>query len=90
MSRGGVAGCFLSLNAEARIGGPVLALPSHAAAPKIDCPGARWAPIVKMAEYKVKFEVFEGPLDLLLYFIKKEEVDIYEVNLTRLATQFIE
>src|SRR5471032_2221874 len=43
-----------------------------------------------MAEYKVKFEVFEGPLDLLLYLIKKEEVDIYEVNLTALATQFIE
>ena len=44
----------------------------------------------RMAEYKVKFEVFEGPLDLLLYLIKKEEVDIYEVNLTHLATQFIE
>src|SRR5579859_1291439 len=43
-----------------------------------------------MPEYKVKFEVFEGPLDLLLYLIKKEEVDIYEVNLTRLAAQFIE
>jgi segregation and condensation protein A len=43
-----------------------------------------------MAEYKVQFDVFEGPLDLLLYLIKKEEVDIYEVNLTRLATQFIE
>src|SRR6516164_920969 len=43
-----------------------------------------------MSEYKVQFEVFEGPLDLLLYLIKKEEVDIYEVNLTKLATQFIE
>ena len=43
-----------------------------------------------MPEYKVKFEVFEGPLDLLLYLIKKEEVDIYEINLTQLATQFIE
>src|SRR3954467_9084320 len=43
-----------------------------------------------MAEYKVKFEVFEGPLDLLLYLIEKQEVDIYEVNLTQLATQFIE
>ena len=43
-----------------------------------------------MSEYKVKFEVFEGPLDLLLYLIKKEEVDIYEVNLTKLASQFIE
>src|SRR5205085_4997910 len=43
-----------------------------------------------MAEYKVQFDVFEGPLDLLLYLVKKEEVDIYEVNLTRLAAQFIE
>lgn len=43
-----------------------------------------------MAEYKVQFEVFEGPLDLLLYLVKKEEVDIYQINLTRLATQFIE
>jgi segregation and condensation protein A len=43
-----------------------------------------------MSEYKVQFEVFEGPLDLLLYLIKKEEVDIYEVNLTKLASQFIE
>ena len=36
-----------------------------------------------MSEYRVQFEVFEGPLDLLLYLIKKEEVDIYQVNLTR-------
>ena len=41
-------------------------------------------------EYKVKFEVFEGPLDLLLYLVKKQEVDIYNVNLTKLATEFIE
>jgi len=45
---------------------------------------------VSMSDYKVKFEVFEGPLDLLLYLIRKAEVDIYEVNLTQLATQFIE
>src|SRR2546430_4606611 len=43
-----------------------------------------------MAEYKVQFEVFEGQLDLLLYLLKKEEVDIYQVNLTKIATQFIE
>ena len=29
-------------------------------------------------------------MDLLLYLIKKEEVDIYEVNLTQMATKFIE
>lgn len=43
-----------------------------------------------MGEYKVQFEVFEGPLDLLLYLVRKQEVDIYEVNLTRIAEQFIE
>src|SRR5712692_3146967 len=52
--------------------------------------GCRVRPVFAMTDYKVKFEVFEGPLDLLLYLIKKEEVDIYEVNLTQLATQFIE
>jgi len=52
-------------------------------------PGAAVTPVA-MADYQVKFEVFEGPLDLLLYLIKKEEVDIYQINLTRLATQFIE
>src|SRR5438552_12427848 len=43
-----------------------------------------------MSETKVQLDVFEGPLDLLLYLVKKEEVDIYEVNLTKIATQFIE
>jgi segregation and condensation protein A len=43
-----------------------------------------------MIENKVHLEIFEGPLDLLLYLVKKEEVDIYEVNLTKIATQFIE
>jgi segregation and condensation protein A len=41
-------------------------------------------------DYKVKFEVFEGPLDLLLYLIKRDEVDVYEVNLTKLANEFID
>src|SRR3954464_8976006 len=43
-----------------------------------------------MSENKVQLDIFEGPLDLLLYLVKKEEVDIYEVNLTRIATQFID
>lgn len=47
-------------------------------------------PPAHMSEYRVKFEVFEGPLDLLLYLIRKEEVDIYEVNLTKIATEFID
>jgi segregation and condensation protein A len=42
-----------------------------------------------MSDYQVRFEVFEGPLDLLLHLIRKEEVDIYQVNLTKIATEFV-
>jgi segregation and condensation protein A len=56
----------------------------------VACPRAEVIGDVAMAPYKVQFEVFEGPLDLLLYLVKKEEVDIYEVNLTRIAKEFIE
>jgi len=42
-----------------------------------------------MQEYRVQFDVFEGPLDLLLHLVKKQEVDIYQVNLTRIATEFV-
>jgi segregation and condensation protein A len=42
------------------------------------------------ADYKVKIEVFEGPLDLLLYLIKKEEVDIYSVSIERITNQYLE
>ncbi|MBA4388285.1 MAG: chromosome segregation protein ScpA [Verrucomicrobia bacterium] len=41
-------------------------------------------------EYKVQLEVFEGPLDLLLYLIKKEEVDIYNIPIERITSQYIE
>lgn len=40
--------------------------------------------------YKVKLDVFEGPLDLLLYLIRKDEVDILDVNIERIAKQYIE
>lgn len=43
-----------------------------------------------MSEYRVRFEVFEGPLDLLLHLVKKQEVDIYQINLARVATEFVE
>lgn len=40
--------------------------------------------------YKVQLEVFEGPLDLLLYLIKKEEVDIYHIPIAKVAEQYLE
>lgn len=41
------------------------------------------------SEYKISLEVFEGPLDLLLYLIKKEEVDIYDVSLELITNQYL-
>ncbi len=41
-------------------------------------------------EFKVELEVFEGPLDLLLYLIKKEEVDIYNIPIERITTTYME
>src|ERR1700756_4686122 len=41
-------------------------------------------------DYKVKLEIFEGPLDLLLYLIKRDEIDIYEISLERLTRQYFE
>ncbi len=41
-------------------------------------------------DYKVDLEVFEGPLDLLLYLIRKDEVDIYDIPIERITTQYME
>jgi segregation and condensation protein A len=42
------------------------------------------------ADYKVKLEIFEGPLDLLLYLIKQDEIDIYDISLERITGQYLE
>jgi len=41
-------------------------------------------------DYKVRLEVFEGPLDLLLYLIKKDEVDIYDIPIGTITKQYME
>ena len=40
--------------------------------------------------YLVELESFHGPLDLLLYLVKKEEVDVLDIPISLLADQFIE
>src|SRR5258706_7208071 len=42
------------------------------------------------ADYKVRLEIFEGPLDLLLYLIKRDEIDIYDISLERITRQYLE
>ena len=40
--------------------------------------------------YKVKLDIFEGPLDLLLYLIRKNEVDIYDIPIATITEQYLE
>lgn len=43
----------------------------------------------KKVTYKVKLEIFEGPLDLLLYLIKKEEIDIHDIPIAKITDQYL-
>ena len=41
-------------------------------------------------KYSIKIDNFEGPLDLLIYLIEKNKMDIYDINLTEITDQYIE
>jgi segregation and condensation protein A len=45
---------------------------------------------LKQQEYEVKLELFEGPLDLLLYLVNKAEVSIVDISVSRIAQQYLE
>lgn len=40
--------------------------------------------------YKVKTDIFEGPLDLLLHLIKQYEIDIYDIPMTEITHQYMQ
>jgi segregation and condensation protein A len=42
-----------------------------------------------MAAYEVKLERFEGPLDLLLHLIQRDEIDIYDIPIARITQQYL-
>lgn len=42
------------------------------------------------AEYRVQLDIFTGPLDLLLYLIRRDELDIQDVSLARVTSQYVE
>lgn len=50
----------------------------------------RYIDCVDEQDYKVKLEIFEGPLDLLLYLIKKEEVDIHSISMEKITKQYLQ
>src|SRR5262247_2940897 len=39
--------------------------------------------------YRVKLEIFEGPLDLLLYLIRKDEIDICDIPIAHITEQYL-
>ena len=43
-----------------------------------------------MTDYRVKTDIYNGPLDLLLYLIRREEVDIYDIPIARITAQYCE
>jgi segregation and condensation protein A len=46
--------------------------------------------LVEATDYKVRLEIFEGPLDLLLYLIKRDEVDIQSISIERITRQYLD
>lgn len=44
---------------------------------------------LKDGDYKVELDIFEGPLDLLLYLIRKDEIDIYNIPISRVTKQYL-
>ena len=42
------------------------------------------------SSYQIKLPQFEGPFDLLLFFIERDELDIYNIPITRIITDFLE
>ncbi|TFH17456.1 MAG: chromosome segregation protein ScpA [Lentisphaerales bacterium] len=48
------------------------------------------SPIAIPEAHRIELEVFDGPLDLLLYLIKKNEIDIYDIPIEQVADQYIE
>ncbi len=40
--------------------------------------------------YKIKLNTFEGPLDLLLFFIRRDELDIYDIPISQITKEFID
>jgi len=40
--------------------------------------------------YRIHIEDFEGPLDLLLYFIRRDELDVFDIPIARIADEYLE
>jgi len=46
--------------------------------------------VVNQPSYQIKLEQFEGPFDLLLFFIERDELDIYNIPITKIIKDFLD
>jgi segregation and condensation protein A len=58
--------------------------------PKYVAEEIRFAILPITMSYKVKLEIFEGPFDLLLYLIKKNEINIYDIPIANILDQYLQ
>lgn len=42
-----------------------------------------------MSDYKIKLEIFEGPMDLLMHLIEKSQIDIYDIPIAVITEQYL-
>ncbi|MFT5568372.1 MAG: segregation and condensation protein A, partial [Cyclobacteriaceae bacterium] len=42
------------------------------------------------AKFEVRLQLFEGPFDLLLFFIERDELDIYDIPIAQLTKDFLD
>ena len=49
----------------------------------------QWDFIMDKQMYKVQLDQFEGPLDLLLYFIRRDEIDIYDIPISSITSEYL-
>ena len=47
-------------------------------------------PLIRGFDHSVSLPIFEGPLDLLLFLIRKNEIDIYDIPIIRITEQYID
>jgi len=45
---------------------------------------------ISLEEFRTELDVFSGPLDLLLYLIKRDEVDILQVPISQITDQYLQ
>src|SRR5438105_8264636 len=46
--------------------------------------------VLSSPSYKIRLPLFEGPMDLLLFFIKRDELDVYDIPVHHITKEFLD